>query len=339
MDVALEGTQDADVVGVETGEPPVAAHHHCIHRPDHLRQRINLVQVAQDGLLVGGGDAEAGQSVGFQAGKEILQVGDFKGKVNGVQARVREGGVVHGRRKRVQDGLPDDAIDAGAGVELGSAVTSVQLAPAKLPRRGWRADIGSGVGERTAGAQRKHPARNSHCAHRQGHHPAAVAPSQLQHANRVAVSAGQGGNLYQLTPQAFEATVERRQVGGRALEIVPGDDAPRVAQKHPPQPPGESLQRGGVHVHPAAAGTHGQLEQGQLGRRAAAELAAVGAPAAGGNQSQAARPPRQLLQHGHNLGDAAQVVQPQLDHPRGLFRPAQRCPERRRGALRHHQGN
>src|SRR5208283_1253614 len=89
--------------------------------------RVRVVQVRENGLLIGHGDAEAVDGNLAHAGQQIFQSLGMQSQVDGVDVFAAECRIHDGGRERVGDGISGDAVDAGSGIDLLDAVEAAEI--------------------------------------------------------------------------------------------------------------------------------------------------------------------------------------------------------------------
>jgi len=100
--------QGAGTVRDRSQEPPFGIDHR-IDASNTSRQRGNFIEILQDVHLMGNGDAEPAESVqSAQSRHASFEMGHLEGKIDVIQSRFPECGVVHGGRQGVSHGIPDD---------------------------------------------------------------------------------------------------------------------------------------------------------------------------------------------------------------------------------------
>ena len=166
MEFLFERAEDADVVGVRTGERSVGADDDGVDGADVGGEVVASVEVFEDCLFVRDGDAEAAKAEVGDGFEKVGEAVDEEGEVDGVHFFGGEGGIVEERGERVADWIADHAEDAGAAVELVSAVKMFEVVEADLAGSGGRAD--GGVLKGAAVLKREDAGGKTDFAHRDG---------------------------------------------------------------------------------------------------------------------------------------------------------------------------
>ncbi len=127
LEFLLQRAEHADIIRVATVKRPVAPDHNGVYGADFRSQRLALLQVFEDGLLVRQGDAETADSELRNSREKIDEPAHQKREVDGVNAARRESGVVQQWRKRMSDGIANHSVDPRAARESVGAVEMLHL--------------------------------------------------------------------------------------------------------------------------------------------------------------------------------------------------------------------
>ena len=284
LEQARERPSDAGGIGI--GATPLAGlAPDGVDSADASRQRIHHVQVADDLLLVGDGDAETGEGKLGGQREEIAQAcrGDQERQIDGVHAFGLKRAVVHGGRDGVAHGVGNHAVDPGGFAQLFDAIDMAQEARAHLPGGGAFGVHGGGVGVHAAEYGGEHAGGKPEFAH--GQDDQAVLGQRFgggQHAHIVARFARRGDDLIGIRLHLHDP-VDHRVHGGRRFEIVIRDDnvgaAAELAQTVLRRLGGFDFDIDGVR-----AIAHGQIQHGKLLLDTAVKPAVVLVAPAGGQE-------------------------------------------------------
>ncbi len=142
VELFFERAEDADVVGVRTGERAVGADDDGVDGADVGGEVVAMIEVFEDCLFVRDGDAEAAKAEVGDSFEKVGEAVDEEREIDGVDFFCGEGGIVEERGERVADGIADHAEDAGAAVELMRAVKMFEVVEVDLTGSGGCADGG-----------------------------------------------------------------------------------------------------------------------------------------------------------------------------------------------------
>ena len=112
LELLFERAQDADVVGVGTEERTVALDDDGVDGADLRGERVALLQMLQDGLLVRDGHAEPANAELGHSLQKVAKILDQERQVDGIDFASDETRIMKERRQGVADGIADYAIDA-----------------------------------------------------------------------------------------------------------------------------------------------------------------------------------------------------------------------------------
>ena len=111
---ALQTAKHSNIVRIVPVQTAFATNHHSIDRPDSRGQRIAVVQVTQDTLLVRNRDRKAGNAKRPGRAQEIAKVPNQKRHKDGIEFARAKRRVMHQRRQRMADGIADHAVNASS---------------------------------------------------------------------------------------------------------------------------------------------------------------------------------------------------------------------------------
>ena len=162
----------ANAVDVGIGATPLAG-----FAPDGIdcanaaAERVERVEVADDALFVGDGDAEALEREAGGEDEEILQLQrtDQKREIQGGNAAGLEGAIVNGGGDGVAHRVGDDAEDLAGLPGFFDAIEMAQGAGGDLAGGGALGGGGSGIGKSAAEDGREHAAGETGFRHGQKH--------------------------------------------------------------------------------------------------------------------------------------------------------------------------
>src|SRR6202140_4626230 len=183
----LKRTNDSSNIGVETVELAILPADDGITRARLRRVRVGVIQMLQNGLLVGHGYADAMEWNLAYAPHEILERFGVQGEINSIHVLATHCRVHDYGRERVLHGIAGNSVDTGGGIDLLDAINSAQIAPADLPGRGFKVGADRAEGENAAGANAQHAADDALLAHAQPDERmlAAVRLQELHHGHIV----------------------------------------------------------------------------------------------------------------------------------------------------------
>src|SRR5207302_2514209 len=118
----LERAKHAEVIGVAAVERTVAANHNGINGANFRRQRVAVLQILENCLLVWMSDAESANSKLGNSGQKIAELMYKEREINGIHTARHESPVVEQRRKGMADGIANHSVDPCAARESVRAV-------------------------------------------------------------------------------------------------------------------------------------------------------------------------------------------------------------------------
>src|SRR6267143_75074 len=146
--VFLERTKHAEVIGVAAVKRSVATNDHSVNGANFLGERIALLQILENCLLVWMSNAETFDTELWNSGKKIAELAHQKWEIDGINAARREPRIVQQRRKRVADGIANHTVDPRAARESVGAVEMNHLVQGNLAGGGGLGD--GSVSQRTS---------------------------------------------------------------------------------------------------------------------------------------------------------------------------------------------
>src|SRR3989442_2610688 len=118
----LERTEHAEAIGVAAIKRSVATNDHSVNGANFLSERITLLQILENCLLVWMSDAETFDTELWNSGKKIAELAHQKREIDGINPARQKSRVVQQRRKRVADGIANHTVDPRPARDSVSAV-------------------------------------------------------------------------------------------------------------------------------------------------------------------------------------------------------------------------
>ena len=318
---------------------------------DAPRQRIDVIQIPHDFLLVRNGDAETGDG---KLARQLHKIAKLAGghqhrHIDGVDAAQLERPIVDHRRQGMSHGIGNDTEDLGGAGEPVRAVLLAQLAGRNLSGSGAFGGSGRGVGEDTIAGGREHARGKSgftHCQNDQ--RDSRIVFADRQHAAHVGRLTGRGDQFVGVGGDTRETPQRYFQVR-RGFKVVPGDDETRsVAQGG--QLGNADLGGFDFHIHGLSPMIDGGVQNRQFVFDAALETSVVVMAAAGGEERRLWMRGEKRLDRGKTLFGLVEIIEPKLeerfpvlDFPFGMLqqgfdaRQAKRDADFRKGLPRGHE--
>src|SRR5271163_508816 len=128
----LQRTNHTRDIGIESIELAFLSANDSVARAGLRRVRVRVIEMGQDGLLVGHGDAESMQRNVAHTAHQILQRLGVERKIDAINILAAERRVHDDWRKRMPDGIARNSIDSSGGVDLIDAIDAAQIARADL---------------------------------------------------------------------------------------------------------------------------------------------------------------------------------------------------------------
>ena len=149
--------------------------------------RIGIIEEGKNRFLVWHGDAETVDRNLAHTGKQIFECFGVQRQVDRIDVLAAKGRIHDGGRKRVDNRVSGNAIDASGGVHLFDAVDAAQLLRGDLSGSGFFPRTHGGEGEYAAGTDSQHAADDSLFAHADADDGMVVAfaTQELDHGNIV----------------------------------------------------------------------------------------------------------------------------------------------------------
>ncbi len=274
-----EGVLNAEVIGVAAVQGAIFADGDGVDGADFFGERFAGIETAEDGFLVGESDAEAADAEFGNSGEEVAELLHEEWEEDGVAMSCAVSSVVEQRRKRVGDGIADDAVDGGARSELVRTIERDEFRERDLAGSGGGGN--GGISEGTAGTQSEDACGQADFAH--GNSDDIARASESEESKTIGKRAGHGGDF-----EGLEFTMARdvEEFGKRrsGAEIVNGKhhfarDGARGDGT------GRKFANGfDFEIAPVAAGIGGFDEPEELGSGITGKFAATDAATAGGEE-------------------------------------------------------
>src|SRR5665213_376430 len=325
---ALDGAQDSNVICIVPTEP-AAAHDDRIYRSDGGGERLALIEIAEDALLVRQCDAESGDTEAPHSRDEITQAAriaarkflNVEGQINRIEAAHGKTGIVQERRKRMRDGIADHAVDARAarwaeyalsrrtpGISAGAigtegAVQTIHvLYGVKRELPGRRGLLDGRVRQRGARAQCEDAGRGGvftrgFSAHRH-RDDIVVSPHKRQQTVGVRKRIAYSRDLYGVRATVEKTPQQIRQARRQTAKVMGRNQQPRRSQRRAQFAWTELLRGFNLDIAPETARTHRLRQNFNFLFHAAGEFAAARTGAAGGYDRWQASLRQHLRQHG-----------------------------------------
>ena len=160
----LQAAQDSDVVCIVPVQSPAATHDNRVDSSNARRQRIAVVQRAQNRFLVRNRDRKARDSESLHRAQKISQVPNEKRHKYRVEFARAKRRVVQQRRERMPDRIANHAVHARAARDLRGPVKIDHRIQRELARR--RGLLHRRIRQSAAHAQRQDAPGESEFAHR-----------------------------------------------------------------------------------------------------------------------------------------------------------------------------
>ena len=151
MEFFFERAQHAEIIGVAAVEGAVAADDHGVNSANFRRERIAVLQILENGLLVWMSDTESADTKFGYGRQKIGKVMHEEWEIDGIDATRYEPRVVQKRRKRMSDGIANHSVDLRATRESVRPIQMLHLVQGNLARGGSGGD--GRVSQRTSLAQ------------------------------------------------------------------------------------------------------------------------------------------------------------------------------------------
>src|SRR5207302_1605391 len=220
----LERTEHAEAIGVAAIKRSVATNDHSVNGANFLSERIALLQILENCLLVWMSDAETLDTELWNSGKKIAELAHQKWEIDGINAARRESRVVQQRRKRVADGIANHTIDPRAARESVSAVEMNHVVERNLAGGGGRSN--GRVSQGAAFAQGEDSRGQAGLSHRNGDKALRTA-RQAHEADAVVDAPRFGRDLYGIDPAVGWRVYASRQIRSAHKVVYGKQDTPR----------------------------------------------------------------------------------------------------------------
>src|SRR5438477_2939393 len=189
----FERTEQAEVVRVAAVERAVAANDHRVNSANFRCERIALLQILENGLLVRMSDAESTEAKFGDGLQKIAKVMHKEREIDGIDATRYESRVVQERRKRMADMIANHSVDPRAARESVRAVKILHVMQRNLARSGSTGD--RRVRQGTSLAQSENARGQASLSHRNGNETFGIT-SQAEEPDAVADGSRLSGDLH-----------------------------------------------------------------------------------------------------------------------------------------------
>src|SRR5207302_7279029 len=276
----LERTEQAEAVGVAAVERPVAANDHRVNSANFRCERIALLQILENGLLVRMSDAESTKAKFGDGLQKIAKVMHKEREIDGIDATRYESRVVQERRKRMADRIANHSVDPRAARESVRAVKILHVMQRNLARSGSTGD--RRVRQGTSLAQSENARGQASLSHRNGNETFGIT-SQAEEPDAVADGPRLSGDLHGVDSAMRRRTHASRQIR-RALKVVHGKHDARRHGIFPHGLAGKLAQGFHFQIAPLASSFAGLNQPIEFTVNAPGKPASAFAAAAGGEK-------------------------------------------------------